>query len=96
MFIEKYAPKEADNLYNTFATILNLNPTLTDEKNYYNLLDALISIEENQIMVDVRDYDTMSQLTFIAGNTYDLEVCLIFLIKVFNNQTNHAFLIRLL
>uniref|UniRef100_V5H1S2 Putative RNA helicase n=1 Tax=Anoplophora glabripennis TaxID=217634 RepID=V5H1S2_ANOGL len=73
LFVEKYAPENADSFYNMFATVLNLHTSLI-EANYFDLLDALLSIEENQIMVDVRDYDTMSKLTFIGGNTYDLEV----------------------
>lgn len=76
-FICRHTFNNAYDLYYTFAVFLNLNPKLTQE-NYCDLLDTLISIEENQIKVDVRDYDTVSKLTLVGGNSYDLEVLYIF------------------
>lgn len=64
-------------LYLRFASLLNLNPVLT-ERNYWDLLDTLVSIEENQVKEDVRDYDTVSKLTAVGGNLYDLEVIHVF------------------
>ncbi|KAJ8922201.1 hypothetical protein NQ315_004138 [Exocentrus adspersus] len=59
--------------YDKFTEALGLNPNINEE-NYCSLLNTLVNIEENQIMIDIRQYDTVSKLKFVGGNTYELRV----------------------
>lgn len=69
------SPFESGNssLYRRFATILKVNPILSED-NYCELLNSVISIEEHQITLDIRTYDTTSKLRHVKGLMYDLEV----------------------
>ncbi|XP_072375647.1 putative helicase mov-10-B.1 [Diabrotica undecimpunctata] len=60
--------------YKTFSNILAITPGI-DQDNYFTKLEKLLHIEENQLRIDIRNYDTLSTLKVVKGKSlYELEV----------------------
>ncbi|XP_072386065.1 putative helicase mov-10-B.1 [Diabrotica undecimpunctata] len=60
--------------YKEFSRVLNVIPGI-EETNYFTNLEKLLHIEENQLRIDIRNYDTTSTLKKVKGKSlYELEV----------------------
>nr|XP_023017495.1 putative helicase mov-10-B.1 [Leptinotarsa decemlineata] len=73
-FIKKGIPLSQNRPYDVYCSILKICPRITKD-NYHATFSKLLDIEEHQMKIDIRDFDTKSELTVVKGGSlYDLKV----------------------